>query len=424
MILAWVPAALVWGLSIFYFSSSNDASLGAPSGRDFVRLYLLGRVVAERNGDALYDVGKFNALKRVLFPALTPDPYPQPYPPQAGIYFAPFARLPYPQALTTWIAGSVLMFAASSWWAARLTGLPRVECAALLGLALVFPPLEELKSFGQATAIPLVSFLLGWRFLLADRPVLAGAAFGLLAVKPQLALPLTVVAIGQRRWRMIAGAALSIAAQAAITAWLLGPSVFAHYLSYVRQFPALFESLQRDPTQTHSLRSLFELVLPSGLAAAAYIAVAILVLRRTVRAFGVARDVGLAMCALIIASVLVSPHLYIYDAAVLLPALIYLLASAWQSAEPAATRAILGIVLLFPAYFIPVARYTHPGLGHPAVVGVLDRVRRGHPATAAALHTHNAGSMRSRRQGSGGLLIFRVHLPAFLQVKDGTQTVV
>jgi hypothetical protein len=359
VILAWVPAALLWGLSILHFSSSNDAALGAPSGRDFVRLYLLGRVVAEHNGDALYDLEKFNALKRVLFPALTPDPYPQPYPPQAGIYFAPLARLPYPLALVTWIVASVLLFAAACWWVARLTGLSRPKCAALLGLALAFPPLEELKSFGQATAIPLLSFVLGWRFLLLDRPTLAGAAFGLLAVKPQLALPLTVVAIGQRRWRMIAGAALSIAAQAAVTTWLIGPSVFAHYLRYVRQFPALLDSFQRDPTQTHSLMSLFGLLFPSGLAVTVYVAVACLVLWKTLRVFETTRDVGMAMCALIIASVLVSPHLNIYDAAALLPALVYLIARKWQSGEPAAARAVLGIVLLYPAYFIPIARYTH-----------------------------------------------------------------
>ena len=242
VILAWLPAFIVWGLSILNFSSSNDASLGAPPGRDFVRLYLLGRVVAERDGSALYDLKTFNALKVTHFPSLEPDPYPQPYPPQAGIYFAPLAPLAYPQALIIWVVVSVLIFAATSWWAMRLTGLSRAKCAVLLGLALAFPPLEEVKSFGQATAIPLLSFVLGWRFLLNDRSILAGAAFGLLALKPQLALPLVVVTLAGRQWRMMAGATLSIAAQAAVTWWLLGPSVFVAYVSYVRQFPALLES--------------------------------------------------------------------------------------------------------------------------------------------------------------------------------------
>ncbi|MEP7306000.1 MAG: glycosyltransferase family 87 protein [Acidobacteriota bacterium] len=358
VILAWVPAALIWGLSIFNFSSSNDASLGAPSGRDFVRLYVLGRVVADRHGDALYDLEAFNAIKLALFPALTADPYPQPYPPHVGLYFAPMARLPYPHALVSWIVGSVLLFGAASWWAARLTGLPGAQSAALLGLALAFPPLVEVKSFGQATAIPLASFVLGWRFLLNDRSVLAGAAFGLLAVKPQLAVPLGVVAIAQGRWRMVAGAALSVAAQAAVTWWWLGPSVFVHYLSYVRQFPTFVDSFQRDLTQTHSLRSLFALLVPAGPASAAYFATAGIVLWQTVRACRAARDVGLAMSVLIMASVLVSPHLYIYDAAVMLPALVYLLASGWGSTESSARKTVVGALLLYPAYFLPVARYT------------------------------------------------------------------
>jgi len=358
VILAWLPAFIVWGLSILNFSSSNDASLGAPPGRDFVRLYLLGRVVAERDGSALYDLKTFNALKVTHFPSLEPDPYPQPYPPQAGIYFAPLARLPYPQALIIWVVVSVLIFAATSWWAMRLTGLSRAKCAVLLGLALAFPPLEEVKSFGQATAIPLLSFVLGWRFLLNDRSILAGAAFGLLALKPQLALPLVVVTLAGRQWRMMAGATLSIAAQAAVTWWLLGPSVFVAYVSYVRQFPALLESFQRDPTQTHSLRTLFGLLVPGGLAAAAYVATAGAVLWAAVRAFHATNDVGLKMCVLIMASVLVSPHLYVYDAALLLPALMYMLATAWQFHDSRARRPLIGIMLLYPAYFIPFARYT------------------------------------------------------------------
>jgi hypothetical protein len=358
VILAWLPAIIVWGLSILNFSSSNDAALGAPAGRDFVRLYLLGRAVAERDGDALYDLEKFNALKSTQFPALEPDPYPQPYPPQAGIYFAALARLPYPQALVTWIVVSLLLFGTASWWAARLTGLPKAKCAVLLGLAFAFPPLQEVKAFGQGTAIPLLSFVLGWRFLLNDRSVLAGAAFGLLAVKPQLALPLMVIATAGRQWRMMVGAALSIAAQIAVTWSLLGPSVFSDYVNYVRQFPALVESFQRDPTQTHSLKTLFGLVLPGGLAVGAYAATASIVLWRMLRAYREASDVGLEMCVLIMASVLVSPHLYVYDAALLLPALMYVFAKGWQSTQPLARQSLVGIILLYPAYIFPFARYT------------------------------------------------------------------
>jgi alpha-1,2-mannosyltransferase len=349
---------MIWGFSILNFSSSNDAARGAPAGRDFVRLYLLGRVVAERDGAALYDLKKFNALKSTQFPALEPDPFPQPYPPQAGIYFAALARLPYPEALVTWIVVSLLLFGAASWWAARLTGLPRAKCAVLLGLAFAFPPLEEVKAFGQGTAILLLSFVLGWRFLLNDWPVLAGAAFGLLAVKPQFALPLVVVAMARRQWRMMMGATLSIAAQIAVTWSLLGPSVFIDYVNYVRQFPALVESFQRDATQTHSLKTLFGLFLPGGLAVGAYAATASIVLWRMMRASQDASDVGLEMCVLIMASVLVSPHLYVYDAALLLPALMYAFAKGWQSTQPLARRSVVLIILLYPAYIIPFARYT------------------------------------------------------------------
>lgn len=48
------------------------------------------------------------------------------------------------------------------------------------------------------------------------RAYLAGAAFGILALKPQLSIPLAAIVLAAGEWRMLAAAVSSVAAQALV----------------------------------------------------------------------------------------------------------------------------------------------------------------------------------------------------------------
>ena len=128
---------------------------------------------------------------------------------------------------------------------------PRLIVAA----AAAFPPFWNLVLYGQITIFILIAFWLGWLALERGRAYLAGAAFGLLALKPQFGIPLAAVVLACGEWRMLAGAIGSVAAQAAIVWLAMGSTVFGAFASTLRVTLTYADWLESKPFMSHSLRT-------------------------------------------------------------------------------------------------------------------------------------------------------------------------
>ena len=74
-----------------------------------------------------------------------------------------------------------------------------------------------------------MAFWAGWLALERRHQWLAGLAFGLLALTPQFGIPLAVVVLACGEWRMLAGAASSVLAQAAVVWLALGSATFTAF---------------------------------------------------------------------------------------------------------------------------------------------------------------------------------------------------
>ncbi len=142
-------------------------------------------------------------------------------------------------------------------------------------------------------------------------------------------------------------------------------------LTHVRDVSPLLEPRLY---QTHSLRSFWSLLLPwPRVAFALYIVTAIAVLALAVRCWKSGASLEVRYAALLLATVLVSPHLTVYDLVILAPA--FMLLGDWALAHGESRFAgpvQLLLYLCYPLFLLgPLARFTHLQLSVAAMIGLL-----------------------------------------------------
>jgi len=226
--------------------------------------------------------------------------------------------------------------------------------------------------------------------------VLAGMCLGLLAYKPQLALVAACAFVAASVWprrftpvsdgrprpagtsnlgagKVVLGAAISIAVQFSI-AWMwygVGPLVaYARVLKRLGLIgngsigngsigPAsMAEILEPRPYLMHSLRAFWTLLLPWPRAAfVLYAVTALAAIALAVWSWRKAGPIEHRLAVMLLATVLVAPHLTVYDLVILAPAFLWI--GDWLQTHVARRL----VWLLYFAYVLPftgpLARWTH-----------------------------------------------------------------
>jgi alpha-1,2-mannosyltransferase len=330
MILAgvlWIAAAVL----ILSTPGYRDA-LGKLKGADFVHFYTLGRIALTGRAPALYDMAAQHQLQVRLVPASARDAFLPVYPPQTALLFAPFALFSYVVAALMWAGTTAIAYGLlvrSAWSPARKV----FPDSAFVGIAAAgFPPFWYLILHGQTTTMPLLAFGLGWKGLERNRKFLAGLSLGLLAIKPQFGLVLAVVVLVCGEWSLLAGLAVSIALQIGVVAAFISPAVLVEYGETLRHFASLAPLLEPRPYQLHSIRAITNLLPGSWLGLSVWALLSAVVIVRTVRVWRSRAPVAVRTGVLVVGSVLVNPHLTVYDATVL--ALAFLWLGAWVQSSP------------------------------------------------------------------------------------------
>ena len=296
------------------------------------------------------------------------------YGPQVSLLFAPFARLSYEWALLAWSLLNALIYALCVYavWKA-CPNLLRYRWTVLM-LALAFPGFFHLVAWGQTSGLALACFTLAFLALRKQRRFLAGLAIGSLIFKPQLGLAAAVVFVLAAEWRVVLGALTAASAQLA-AGWLYyGTEVMRDYWRALRHIPTLLPLLEPRPYQMHSLSGFWSLLLPwPRLAFALYIISALAVLALPVRCWPTRLPLELRYSMLLLASVLVAPHLTVYDLVILAPA--FLLLGDWLLGHPNfrfVSSAEWLLYLCYPLFLLgPLARFTHLQLSVLALAALL-----------------------------------------------------
>ena len=326
---------------------------GNLKGTDFLHFYTLGSLAVAHRGADLYDMNAQAALAAQRVPEASGIRYLPLYPPQVSIFFAPLADLSYGWALGLWWACSALLYGFCCYGVWRACPNLREYGGTVFMAAIAFPAFFHLIAWGQTSALALVCFTLMF-FLLRDRRnFVAGLILGCLIFKPQLGVAAAVVFLATAAWKTLAGAALSAAGQLCIAALYYGTEPLRQWLHMLRNAPALLPVLEPRLYQTHCLRTFWSMLVPwPGLAFGLFGLSAVAVLIVTIACWrNQNAPLPLKYSMLLLASVLVAPHLTVYDLVILAPAL--LLLADWIASQPP-TRATrrLGTLLYF-VYMLP-----------------------------------------------------------------------
>ena len=315
---AIVLAVLMWiGALVTGFTGAGDRGIAGPlKGPDFTHFYTLGHLASSHQIFSMYDIAALHDAQVALVPESSPDLYPPVYPPQAAAFFAPLSGWSYQRALLLWNVLTIAGYALIVWSAWKPVSNLLPDRTLMIAAAAAFPPFWSLVLHGQVTILILAAFWAGWLALERRRPVLAGLAFGLLALKPQFGVPLAVVVLTCGEWAMLAGAIASVVAQVGAVWMMLGSAVFREF---ARTLPITFghvDLLEAKPFLSHSLRSVTRLA-PNWIGVPVWIALAAIALWYTVRVWRSDAPVRVRLGTVMLAAVLVNPHLIIYDATVL-----------------------------------------------------------------------------------------------------------
>ena len=335
-------------------------------GTDFVLWYTLGDF--GRTGDVadLYrGPEKLEKRQFALVPESKGDFFVCLYPPQMTALFAPFARLSYLHAFLIWSVIGVGVYATCMIEVGRTCPSLRPIAGTVALCAAAYPGFFEQIAHGQCAIVSLVFVTAAYLALNAGRPVLAGFAIGLLAFKPTLAVTAVAIFVLAGEWRLLVGAMLGAGLQYGVATFAYGLDVMT---GYVRALIELGEAVQRQtpkPYNMHCLRAFWSLLIPvPTVARGIYLASAAGVVFLAWRAWRQNTDVGVKFAAVLLATVLVSPHLYVYDLLILAPALLVL---ADRGTVPGLYVALCYALPLFG----PLANLTHVQLSVPAFVATL-----------------------------------------------------
>lgn len=331
-------ALVLWTCTLVStFGTSSVRSLAGPlKAPDFVQFYTLGHLARAGQIAEAYDPGTFHAAQALLVPESAGDIYPPVYPPQAALLFMPFDHLAYGTAAVIWTSISIALYAVVVWRAWIPASAFLSDRTLVFAAAAGFPPFWQCVVYGQAGVLILAICFGAWIALRRQHSFAAGCVLGLLAIKPQFALPFAAVVVARRDWAMLGGAAVAVAAQAVLVWVLLGTNAFSGYASMLPVILRHADLLEAKPFQSHSLRALTRL-LPNPVGMIAWgVAVAAL-LWRTGRAWRTDAPLEIRFGLVLLAAVLLNPHLLVYDATLLVLPLLWF--GAWYARSGDADQA-------------------------------------------------------------------------------------
>jgi hypothetical protein len=323
-------------------------------GTDFLHFYTLGSLAIERRGADLYDIDVQAALATRRVPAAAGIRYLPLYPPQVSLLFAPFAYLPYPWALALWWFFSTAIYALCCYAVWRSCPQLRDHGFTVAILAAGFPGFFNLIAWGQTSALALACFTIFFFLMRKKRDFLAGLVLGCLIFKPQLGLAAAILFLLLGTWKIVVGAILSATAQLSIGVLFYGVSPLRTWFSMLSDVPGLSTLLEPKPYQTHCLRTFWSMLISwSSLSITLYVISAVIVIAWTVFVWKHSQDLALRFSLLLLTTVLVSPHLTVYDLVILVPA--FLLLSDWAIARRETSKSGFIGTMLYLAYILPLA---------------------------------------------------------------------
>ena len=283
-------------------------SIIVPGARkhDFLNLYTGASLALEGDFAHLHSPQVQLDRERQFVPSL-PTLVPFVRPPFYALLLAPLALFPFGLAFWIWLAAQcALLFGCWAW------ALSRWGPDALIFGALYLPTALGIAS-GQDCVVMLAILIATYALSDKGKHFASGAVLGLGLIKFHLFLLWPLALLIQKRWRMALGACAAVAAESLVSLWLSGTSGIAEYFQLLRN--KNIERLSPSPELMINVHGLAihlrmdNLVVRGLLVGVVVLLVAVASRRAPLWQWMAAASAG---------SLLVPPHVYGYDASLLL----------------------------------------------------------------------------------------------------------
>ncbi len=167
--------------------------------------YGAGRLLAQGDGDNLYNLGHLVAVQRDLLPGSTNACQLFPYPPYVALIYWPLSLLDYRLSFSLFTLLMVGTLFLTLNVIKPMNEFVDKYFIAVFTLILFFYPVLRSVLGGQNTTISLLIIALTWRLVASGREYTAGLVLGALLFKPQFGLTLIGLFLLSRRWRVVIG---------------------------------------------------------------------------------------------------------------------------------------------------------------------------------------------------------------------------
>lgn len=343
---------------------------------DFLSFYTGAWIVSQGQTAQLYSVEHQEQTQQTLSRGAVPVLAPYIRPPHYAFFLQPLAWLPLDHAFVVWLTINIALALAAWYWAFRRFGPDAlIYCA-------FFIPVGYGILNGQDCVFILWLMLGAWLAAEKGRDTLAGALAGATLFKFHLLTLVPVIILARKRWRMMAGYTAMGAVQVAISLWMVGVEGMRSYFEILThpELAALNPSVEMMINIGALLANLGADWVALRIIAPLAVVAGLLLMERQA-----AMDRWFWGAAT--ASLLITPHTYEYDAAILLvPSLLLLMKS---ESKP---QRVIAALMVAPVPFM-LTVFKSPWAIAPSLVTILFFMALTHPwlldgAWAARLRAH------------------------------------
>ncbi len=323
-------------------------------GRDFVNVWMGGRLASDEGASAVYDRDHYR--QRLNGALGIRGIYAYSYPPHMLLASIPFGTLPYWAALFTWTVLTTGLF----WHAA----LPFLKGAGLPGWSVLILPAYWVNLWaGHFGCLVGALALYGWHFA-ATKPRLSGAAFALMTVKPHFGVFIPIFLAARGKWKVMFWAALFAFLFVGASLFIFGPSAWKAWLTSTVPFQSSLIGvdnpnlvyLRMMPTVERMAAALGIAGLAKTLVQLAFAAAAVLLLVKPWRDGVALSDLGLLS---IVAVFLVLPYAFNYDMVAYCLAIL-VLAARFKERLTHWRRGLVALAFVVPAVHPYLAKWGWP----------------------------------------------------------------
>lgn len=344
--------ALLFGLFVaFVILIVSGAVSGAESSikiSDFMSYFGALRLIVQGHGSQIYN---FEAIRHVQRPLMWPLHMPPGfqayylYPPYFAILIAPLGYLSFSAAYLVWLVLNCVLLVATLFALESYAQLNHRASLLYRFAAVCFLPVFATFLQGQVSILLLALFSLAFFLARAQRDALSGIVLAFALIKPVYVAPVLLVFLLRGRWRVLTGFIAAAVVLIVAPIPILGSSInsnFLHVLGVASSWTNNTKLIGYGPQGNQSIKGMTDFLLPSreSLLIDAILATLLLLVLVRVARSGASLDGAFGLA--IVVGLLISPHVFIYDLALMwLPISVALRGRDMRPALAAGTAAMI-----------------------------------------------------------------------------------